>query len=99
MEANTVIFYYHMLKIVEYYIDDIVVKSQNEKEHFKNLRTIFNLMKAHQLNMNPAKSFLGVSSGRFIGFVMPSKGFHLDPEKVKAIRIYTLQEISKNFEI
>jgi len=43
-------------------------------------------MRAHQLKMNPTKSFLGVSSGKFIGFVVTFKGIHLDPDKVKAIQ-------------
>jgi len=36
--------------------------------------------------MNPTKSFLGVASGKFLGFVVTSKGIHLDPEKVRAIQ-------------
>jgi len=35
--------------------------------------------------MNPTKSFLGVSSGKFLGFIVTSKGINLDPDKVKAI--------------
>jgi len=36
--------------------------------------------------MNPTKSFLGVSGGKFLGFIVMSKGIHLDPDKVKAIQ-------------
>jgi hypothetical protein len=36
--------------------------------------------------MNPAKSFLGVASGKFLGFVVTSKGIYLDPEKIRAIQ-------------
>ena len=43
-------------------------------------------MRAHQLKMNPTKSFLGVLSGKFPGFIVTSKGIHLDPDKVKAIQ-------------
>ena len=42
-------------------------------------------MRAHQLKMNPVKSFLGVLSGKFLGFIVTSKGIHLDPDKIKAI--------------
>jgi len=34
----------------------------------------------------PTKSFLGVSSGKFLGFIITSKGIHLDSEKIKAIQ-------------
>jgi len=43
-------------------------------------------MRAHQLKMNPTKSFLGVSSGKFLGFIVTSKGIHLNSDKVKAIQ-------------
>src|SRR4051812_32802597 len=43
-------------------------------------------MRQHQLKMNPTKSFLGVASGKFLGFVIKSKRISLDPEKVKAIQ-------------
>ena len=38
------------------------------------------------MKMNPIKFFLGVSSGKFLGFIVTSKGIHLDPDKVKAIQ-------------
>jgi len=47
---------------------------------------MFNIMRAHQLKMNPTKSFLGVSSGKFLGFIVTSKGIHLDQDKVRAIQ-------------
>ena len=43
-------------------------------------------MQAHQLKMNPIKSFLGVPSGKFLQFVVTSKGIHLDPQKICAIQ-------------
>ena len=43
-------------------------------------------MRAHQLKMNPTKSFLGVASGKFLGFIVTSKGIHLYPEKVRAVQ-------------
>ena len=51
-----------------------------------DLRIMFDIMRAHRLKMNPTKSFLGVSSGKFLGFIVTSKGIHLDPDKVKAIQ-------------
>jgi len=36
--------------------------------------------------MNPTKSFLGVASGKFLGFVVTSKEIHLDQEKIRAVQ-------------
>ena len=50
------------------------------------MRMVFNIMRAHQLKINPTKSFLGVSSDKFLGFNAIYKGIHLDPNKIKAIQ-------------
>jgi len=67
-------------------VDDIVVKSRSKGDHISDLKEAFNIMRAHQLKMNPTKSFLGVSSGKFLGFIVTSKGIHVDPDKIKAIQ-------------
>src|SRR4051812_2187986 len=73
-------------KTVECYVDDIAVMSRHKGDHLQDIREVFDLMRTHQLKMNPTKSFLGVSSGKFLGFVVTSKGIHLDPEKISSIR-------------
>jgi len=67
-------------------MDDIAVKSRAKGDHIADLKTIFNIMRVHQLKMNPTKSFLGVASGKFLGFVVTSKGIHLNPEKVRSVQ-------------
>jgi len=71
------IFYEHMRKTVECYVDDIAVKSRTKSDHIADLKTVFEIMRTHQLKMNPTKSFLGVASGKFLGFVVTSKEIHL----------------------
>ena len=85
-------------KDVECYIDDIAVKSRDKNDHLRDLRTMFDIMRAHQLKKNPTKFFLGVPSGKFLGFIVTSKGIHLDPDKVKAIQTCIHRGISKSLE-
>ena len=66
-------------------VNDIAVKSRYKGDHIADLKTVFNIMLAYQLKINPTKSFLGVANGKFLGFVK-SKGIHLDPEKVRAVQ-------------
>ena len=66
--------------MVEFYVDDITVKSHDKNDPFHDLRTMFDIIRAHQLKMNPTKSFLGVSSGKFLMFIITAKGIHLDPD-------------------
>ena len=70
--AMNVIFHEHMCKTVECYFDDIAVKSRTKGDHIADLQTVFEIMRAHQLKMNPTKSFLGVASGKFVGANEPT---------------------------
>ena len=62
------------------------MKSHNKSEHLTDLRMIFDILQTRQLMMNLTKSFMGVASGKFLGFVVTSKGIHLDLEKIRAIQ-------------
>ena len=84
--AMNAIFHDHIRKTVKCYVNDITVKSHAKGDHIADLKTIFDIMQTHQLKMNPTKSFLGVASGKFLRFVVTSKGIYLDPEKVRAIQ-------------
>jgi len=59
--AMNAIFHEHIRKKVEYYNDNIVVKSRAKGDHIADLKTIFDIMRVDQLKMNPTKSFLGGS--------------------------------------
>ena len=81
--AMNTIFHKHIRKTIECYVDDIIVKSRDKGDHLADLRKVFDIMKAHYLKMNPTKSFLGVASCKFLGFVVTSKGINLDLEKIR----------------
>src|SRR4051812_30719145 len=70
---------------MECYVDDIVVKSHLHGDHLTNLREVFNVMRSHQQKINSTRSFLGVVTEKFLGFIINSKKISLYPEKVKII--------------
>jgi len=37
----------HLWKTVECYVDDIAVKNRNKNDHLRDLRTMFDIMRAH----------------------------------------------------
>jgi len=45
--AMSILFCDHLLKTVERYVDDIAIKSRDKNNHLHDLRTMFNLMRAH----------------------------------------------------
>jgi hypothetical protein len=63
---------YHDLigKLVEIYIDDIVVKSTSIGGHLGDLRQVFERTRRLRLKMNPKKCAFGVSVGQFLGFLV-----------------------------
>lgn len=61
-------------------------KPEKKNYHTKDLRTIFDLMRIYNRKMNPTKFFLGVSSRKFLGFLLTFKGIDLDPNKIMVIQ-------------
>ena len=62
---------------MEVYIDDIVVKSKRASEHVNHLRKSFEMMRYHQLKLNPLKCAFGVRFGNFLGFLVHQRGIEL----------------------
>jgi len=54
-----IIFHEHMRKTVKCYVDNIAVKSRTKGDHIADLKTVFEIMWAHQLKMKPTKSSWG----------------------------------------
>jgi len=49
------------------------------------LRKVFERCRAFKLRMNPLKCAFGVSSGKFLGFLVHSKGIDVNPAKATTI--------------
>jgi hypothetical protein len=63
---------YHDLigKLVEIYIDDVVVKSTSTWGHLGDLHQVFERTRRFGLKMNPKKCAFVVSTGQFLGFLV-----------------------------
>ena len=72
--AMNYIFHKLIDRIVEIYIDDVVVKSKGYKEHLADLRDTLECTRKHGLKMNPNKCAFGVSAGQFLGFMVHERG-------------------------
>lgn len=56
--------------LIELYIDDVVVKSKTQGEHTQHLQEVFQLLRKYAMNLNLTKCAFGVSSGKFLGFMV-----------------------------
>jgi hypothetical protein len=83
--AMNYIFHEFIGKIVEIYIDDVVVKSKSYKEHLADLRKTLECTRKHDLKMNPNKCAFGVSAGQFLGFLIHERGIEVGQKSISAI--------------
>ncbi|KAM1282221.1 hypothetical protein ACFX2I_022709 [Malus domestica] len=73
-------------KNVECYVDDVVVKTKKRSNHLKDLQVVFERLRKYNLKMNPLKCAFGVTSRKFLGFVVKHRGIEVDQSKIKAIQ-------------
>ena len=55
---------------VEVYVDDMLVKSIDKGSHFDDLQETFETLRRYKMKLNPSKCAFGVSSGKFLGFMV-----------------------------
>ncbi|CAL8096158.1 unnamed protein product [Prunus armeniaca] len=77
------IFTKHIGSIMEVYVDNMLVKSRTAEEHLNNLAFMFGIL--NRMRLNPTKCAFGVSSGKFLGFMISERGIEANLEKIKAI--------------
>lgn len=62
-----------------------VVKSRKREDHARILRKVFERCRLFKLRMNLLKCAFGVSTGKFLRFLVHSKGINVDLTKAMAI--------------
>ena len=83
--AMNYIFHEIIDKIVEIYIDDVVVKSKGYQEHLSDLCKALECTRRHGLKMNPNKCAFGVSAGQFLGFMVNERGIKISQKTITTI--------------
>ena len=73
-------------KFVVVYFDDIMIYSKIEVDHVDQLREVLTTMQENQLYINLKKCSFMTNNLLFFGDIISSEGFHVDEEKVRAIR-------------
>ena len=67
---------------VEVYVDDMLVKSKEEEHHLEDLKETFETLRLYGMKLNPSKCVFGVSSRKFIGFMVSQWGVKANPNKI-----------------
>ncbi|GKV50344.1 hypothetical protein SLEP1_g57053 [Rubroshorea leprosula] len=69
-------------KCVEVYVDDILVKSKSLDQHIEDMKQVFEVLKTHNMKLNPTECTFGVKAGKFLGFMLTSKCIEANLEKI-----------------
>jgi phage FluMu protein gp41 len=67
------------------YVDDIVVKSVQRRDHISDLAETFANLRAANLRLNPEKCVFGIHKGKVLECLVSTKGMEANPDKIKAL--------------
>jgi hypothetical protein len=67
------------------YVDDIIVKSTKQENHIADLQETFANFRKTGLKLNPEKCVFEVKKGKFLGFLVSTKGIEANLSKIEAI--------------
>ena len=72
-------------KTMEVYIDDMLIKSKEYPGHVKHLQKTFELLRRYDMKLNLLKCAFGVSSSKFLGFMVTQIRIEANPIQLKAV--------------
>ena len=70
------------------YFDDILVYSKSLRDHVTHVQTVLQTLRNKHLFANMEKSLFSVDKLVFLGFIVSSKGVHVDESKINAIKTW-----------
>jgi hypothetical protein len=79
------VFMLELDKFVVVFIDDILVYSENEKDHAEHLRIVLTRLRDHQLYAKFSKCEFWLKTVSFLSHVLSENGILVDPSKVQEV--------------
>ena len=70
---------------MDVYIDDMLVKSTTAGLHIAHLSEAFQILREYNMKLNLAKCAFGVSTEKFLGFIVNNQGIEANPDKIKVM--------------
>lgn len=81
----TKMFQEYLGKIMDVYIDDMLVKSPYAEDHLRHLNETIEIFRKYNIKLNPKKCAFGTASGKVLGFLISNNGVEVHPTQIKAI--------------
>lgn len=86
-------FFYQIGKMMEVYVDDMLVKITHAQDHCQHLVEMFDILRKHEMKLNPKKYAFGMSSRKFLGYMVNNRGI-----ETKLKNIWAIIEMKANWE-
>ena len=83
------VFHPYIGEFVVVYFDAILVYSKSLKDHVTHVRTVLQTLRNEHFFANMEKCLFGMDKLVFLGFVVSSKGVHVDDSKINAIKTWS----------
>ncbi|GAU40449.1 hypothetical protein TSUD_397690 [Trifolium subterraneum] len=84
--------------MLEVYMDDMIVKSEEEVDHTVHLKRVFDQARKFNMRFNPEKCTFGVKAGKFLGFYLTERGIEANPDKCRAFFDYPTSKSKKSIQ-
>ena len=76
----------HLDRTAIAYLDDILIYSENEKDHERHVKEVLECLRAAGLLLKPEKCEFHKDRVTFLGCVVTTNGIEMDPDKIESIR-------------
>ena len=86
-------------RIVEVYIDDMVIKSKKEQGHINDLKEVFKVLQRYKLCLNADKCAFGVGVSKFLGYMITYQGIEVNLDQIKAVELLKLPNNPKEVQV
>jgi hypothetical protein len=85
-------------KYVVIYLDEIIVFSISDKEHYHHLKKYFLKCRNFRLSLNPKKSLFAMKEGKLLGHIVSAERVKIDPSRVDSIKTLSLPRSKKDIQ-
>jgi transposase InsO family protein len=76
----------HLDIFVIAYLDDILIYSENEREHIGHVKTVLTLLQQHALLVDPDKCKWHQEEVEFLGHIVGKHGVKMSPDKIEVVK-------------
>ena len=92
------ILYDHLNKFVITYLDDILIYSENKKDHEKHVKKVLKRFQEKNLYLKLEKYEFHKQQVEYLEYIITTEKLEMNSEKIKAVIEFSMSECVKNIQ-